>query len=229
MSKEIPVGFLISRTAHELNNPLAAVIGCAELLKRKMESGTPVPIALVDEILNQADRCRRVLSSLIQISIRDNLLLQKTDINALIREALGKRIVDGKIEGITVHLDLDPCRPSAYVDSDKLLKVLTLLLDNSLHVIRDGKKEGNIWLQSCRRDNAVFLELRDDGQRFSFPDKAFSPFDVEQESDKRIGLGLMICSDVVEKHRGTIEAGNWEKGAFIRILLPTGMADEPAP
>ena len=199
------VGRIVAGVAHELNNPLAVVIGTADLLRREtLESR-------IDErlrrISGQAQRAVKIVRSLLALARKQPTTWTTVDVNTLIEETLELEGYQFRSERVSVVRDLAPDLPGILADADQLQQVLTNLFLNALEAMRESRGHGTLTV-STRATGAdrVTVTVADDGPGIAAGDleRVFEPFFTTKKEQKGTGLGLSICRQIVETHRGRI-------------------------
>ncbi len=221
------VGQLVSGVAHELNNPLAAIMGFAELARMEL---APVDRSgkgtrLLEDIDLQVERCRRIVANLLQFARQQEPHLEAVEINKLVEQVLQLRMYEFETRNVGLVRDLDPSNPVACVDPGKMQQLILNLLNNAHDAIMDTGRPGTIWLRTRAVGSDILIEVLDDGTGFLDVQRAFDPFYTTKEVGKGTGLGLSLCYGIVKEHRGEIRAENWEKGARVAITIPVGNPD----
>lgn len=233
--KMVSLGRLVAGIAHEINNPLASIGGCAEaLLKRLSASGDqngklkdfPEYLQIIQE---ETYRCKNIISGLLNFSREVELALEPTEIQGLIREVGATVMRQIKAEKRPIRLEFIFPEEPLYVsgDSQQLRQVFLNLFINSLDAI-EGK--GKITIQVLRHAQKMTLLFQDTGCGIKKEDlgKVFDPFFTTKPPGRGTGLGLSICYSIIQAHRGNIEAisDGPGRGTIFKISLPLLEAEE---
>ena len=220
------LGQLVGGAAHELNNPLTAVMGYSDLL-----AGTELSSeqrALMQKIEQQVRRTRTLVSSL--LSFAKQVPAEKTlvDINALVQTAVKLCLPQVRGPHVQVHTDFASDLPRVLGDSNQLLQVCLHITNNALHALTDT---GGVLTVSARlQDTSVVLEFSDNGPGMQEPDRVFDPFYTTRPVGQGPGLGLSVCYGIIQEHNGKITGQNRpEGGAIFRIELPAVVDPARAP
>jgi two-component system, NtrC family, sensor kinase len=225
------IGQLISGVAHELNNPLAAVMGFTELAK--MEAGAQPDggptLRLLEQVDAHVERSRRIVANLLQFARRQEPRTESFEINAAVEQMLELRGYELATRNIIVVRDYDPGNPVLSADRDKLQQVVLNLLNNAYDAIAETGGPGTISVRTRVETGTIVLEFADDGPGFREPERAFDPFYTTKDVGKGTGLGLSVCYGIVQEHGGEIRVANRQRGACVTIRLPAGHPVPPAP
>jgi two-component system, NtrC family, sensor kinase len=217
------VGQLVSGAAHELNNPLTAIIGFSQLQRLKL-SKTAHPnqamVKVLDDILGQAERCRRIVANLLQFARQREPHQEVVRINEIIEQVLQLREYEFTTRNISLLRVYDPTSPKLCADSCKLQQVFLNLLNNAHDAILETGRPGKIQVNTVAEESRVRIEISDDGAGFREPGRAFDPFYTTKDVGRGTGLGLSVCYGIVQEHGGTIRVENRNPGAAVIIQLP---------
>jgi signal transduction histidine kinase len=223
-AKMSAVGRMLSGMAHELNNPLAVIMGNTELAKRRLVAagGDSREIKLMDNLHEQGDRCRKIVANLLQFARQEPPRLEAVRLNDVVEQALQLREYELKTRNIELIRELDAANTVFCADPNKIVQVVLNLLNNAHDAIREAGSTGKIWVRTSADNAQVRLEFSDNGTGLREPERVFDPFYTTKEVGQGTGLGLSVCYGIVEEHYGSIRAENWEHGARFTILLPIG-------
>jgi len=193
------MGQLAAGIAHEVNNPLGILLLHANLLLEDCENDPEVS-ADVKLIVDQANRCKKIISGLLNFARQSRVVRQPTDVTDLVAEILRTiPIAEGVSIEVVDHLD----DPIAELDGDQMIQVLTNLFTNAQHAMPDG---GVITVTLDGTEENVIVTVQDEGT--GIPDenlgKLFSPFFTTKQVGKGTGLGLAVTHGIVKMHRGQI-------------------------
>jgi signal transduction histidine kinase len=211
------LGQLVGGAAHELNNPLTAMMGYADLLAATELSGDQR--VLMQKIEYQVRRTRTLVSSL--LSFAKQVPAEKTlvDINALVQTAVKLCLPQSRGPNVQVHTDFAKELPRVLGDSNQLLQVCLHITNNALHALTDTG--GTLTVSARLQDARVLLEFSDDGPGMQEPERVFDPFYTTRPVGQGPGLGLSVCYGIIQEHNGKITCQNRpEGGAIFRIELP---------
>jgi signal transduction histidine kinase len=211
------LGQLVGGAAHELNNPLTAMLGYSDLLAATPLDGEQR--ALADKIGHQVRRTKSLVSSL--LSFAKQVPTEKTllDVNALAQTAVKLSQPQLRARSIQVHTDFTDDLPHILGDSNQLLQVCLHITNNALQAMAEAG--GTLTVSTRRQDDLVLLEFSDSGPGADEPDRVFDPFYTTKPVGQGTGLGLSACYGIIQEHKGKILCQNRpEGGATFRIALP---------
>jgi len=217
------VGQLIAGVAHELNNPLTAILGYAELLES--EGLQPRAADYVAKLFKQAQRTHRVVQNLLSFARQRKPQREEVDIRKVLDETLALRDYDLKTNNIRVEREA-PAEPLKVVaDPHQIEQVFLNIINNAVDAILETGKTGKIKIRVYWQNGHVCTQFSDDGPGLKDPKRIFDPFYTTKSVGKGTGLGLSICYGIVKEHGGDITANNApDGGAVIEVRLPAATA-----
>ncbi len=212
------IGQLVAGVAHELNNPLASIVGYSELISDDLPPG-PARQKL-DKMLREAQRMKRIIENLLRFARQNNLEKKTANLEPLLHDVLALREYHLRNNDVDVQLQIESNLPLVALDEDQFKQILLNLLNNSIDAL-EGSFQKSIRIEATRRGERVVLCFDDSGPGFSDMNRAFDPFYTTKPVGKGTGLGLSICYGIVKEHGGEISAANLEpRGARITLELP---------
>jgi signal transduction histidine kinase len=233
--KMATIGLLAAGVAHEINNPLTAISGFAEGLRRRlpklqgcfdtMAGGSNLREDFqeyLETILNECNRCRDIVSRLLTFSPREKVEFYPIDLNQLIVNVLKllRHHLKSKPPDF-IQLDLAASLPPIKGAAAELKQVILNLVLNALDATQN---EGDITLRTWKRtDGHVILAVEDSGcgippERMH---KLFEPFFTTKPVGQGIGIGLSTCYNIIKQHGGEITVTSEEgKGTTFFVKLP---------
>ena len=219
------VGQLIAGVAHELNNPLTAILGYAQLLDG---AGLDHRSAdYVKKLFKQAQRTHRVVQNLLSFARQRKPLKQDVDLKKVLEETLVLREYDLKVSNIALERDLPEDMPLVVADPHQLEQVFLNVINNALDAMLESSSSGVLKVRGFRKNNFVCVEFDDSGPGIKDPSRIFDPFYTTKSVGKGTGLGLSICYGIIKEHGGEIVARNRDEGgAAIEIRLPVSEKQE---
>jgi signal transduction histidine kinase/ligand-binding sensor domain-containing protein len=219
-------GELASSLAHEVNQPLAAIVTNAQAGRRFLAREQPSR-AEIDEILSdiaqQGQRASEVIRRLREFLRKHEAQRLPVDVNGVVRDTLP--LVRREIEdhGVSTRLELAVDLPAVLADPVQLQQVLVNLVKNSCEALADQAGPRFIEIHSRRYDGRVLMDVSDNGPGLSpeVSGRLFQPYVTTKASG--MGLGLAICRSIIEAHGGRLSAEPRAQGGVqFRIDLPAG-------
>ena len=226
------VGQLIAGVAHELNNPLTAILGYAQLLEG--EGLQDRASDFVRKLFKQAQRTHRVVQNLLSFARQRKPQKQQVDICKVLDETLALRDYDLKVNDITVEREVEQLVPAVTADPHQLEQVFLNIINNAVDAMLEAGQAGKLKVRVYAQDGHVHTEFQDSGPGIKEPNRIFDPFYTTKSVGKGTGLGLSICYGIVKEHGGDISARNRpEGGAIVVVRLPSAhraeSLDSPSP
>lgn len=218
--KMAAVGQLISGVAHELNNPLTAILGYSQLLTSSGQMG-PQGVEYSEKLYKQAQRTHRIVQNLLSFARQHKPERVPVQLNLILEETLGLRDYDLRMNHIRVHLDLAQDLPYTSADPHQLQQVFLNMVNNAVDAMLEHSNEGDLWVRTGAREDKLFIEFTDSGPGVKDASRVFDPFYTTKPVGKGTGLGLSICYGIVSEHGGTIQVRNVPpRGASFTIEVP---------
>ncbi len=217
------MGQLSAGIAHELNNPLGVITMYSNILLDEAPEGDPVRDDL-NLIVEQAERCKKIVSGLLNFARKNQVNLQETDVVKFTRRSIDSII---KPANIRIVFEPDIMDPVASLDIDQMMQVMTNLEKNAVEAMPAG---GTLTIGVEGDEESVCFVVSDTGLGISPEnlDKVFTPFFTTKESGKGTGLGLPLIYGIVKMHRGKIRlTSNTDPtagptGTTFKITIPRG-------
>jgi signal transduction histidine kinase/CheY-like chemotaxis protein len=225
------IGELVGGVAHELNNPLAAIMGFTELAKTEaaaLPDAGPL-LRLLDQVDTDVERSRRIVANLLQFARRQEPRIEAFRLNAAVDQMVELRAYQLATRNTRIVRDYDQSDPLLCADRDKVQQVVLNLLNNAHDAITETGRQGTITVTTRAEDGGIVLRVADDGSGFRDPARAFDPFYTTKEIGKGTGLGLSVCYGIVSEHGGRIHAANRDPGAVVTVWLPAGRPEQHPP
>jgi PAS domain S-box-containing protein len=217
------VGQLIAGVAHELNNPLTAILGYAQLLES--EGLNERAQDYVGKMFKQAQRTHRVVQNLLSFARQRKPERSEVDVRKVLEETLTLRDYDLKVNNITVEKDLGPEPALVVADPHQIEQVFLNIINNAVDAVLETGRSGKLKIRVYCEKGDVCAQFADDGPGIKDPKRIFDPFYTTKNVGKGTGLGLSICYGIVKEHGGDITAHNAaEGGAVIEVRLPMAVA-----
>jgi two-component system sensor kinase FixL len=224
------VGALTTTLAHELNQPLTAILSNAEAAEQLLEGPAPRLEGLreiLQDIVKDDRRAVEVIRRLRGLLAKGTVEPAALDVNEIVAEVARLVSADAAVRDVSVRLDLAPDLPPVWGDRVQLQQVILNLLLNALDAMADADRGGRRLLLETARGGPrdVRIAVRDSGTGLDAATlgQIFEAFYSTKSTG--MGMGLTIARQIVEAHGGRLEAGNnAEGGATFSFTLPTGGA-----
>jgi CheY-like chemotaxis protein len=223
------MGQMLAGVAHELNNPLTAILGVTELL-RERPSPDETSRRQLELTHRQARRAARIVQNLLEFSRPASPQKKPLDVNNLIERTLQLHEHSLRRNGIEVDFHPQPGFPGVVGDANQLIQVFLNLVTNAEQAIREIRDSGRLQIRLGRTGDRVSVAFQDDGigiRPEALP-RIFDPFYTTKRPGGGTGLGLSICLSIVREHGGTIEAEALPAGgSAFTVYLPQAPLPEP--
>jgi PAS domain S-box-containing protein len=216
------MGQMLAGVAHELNNPLTAILGVSELLRDRqgVDEGTKRQLEMTHR---QARRAARIVQNLLEFSRPASPQKKVLDLNNIIDRTLQLHEHSLRRNNIDVDFRPFPGLPPITGDANQLIQVFLNLVSNAEQAIREVRQSGRIQIRLGQTLNRVFATVQDDGVGIK-PEalaRLFDPFFTTKRPGGGTGLGLSICMSILREHGGNIEAESLPAGgAAFTVSLP---------
>jgi PAS domain S-box-containing protein len=218
------IGTLAAGIAHEVNNPLAAMIMTAQLLRRKNLG--PEINRMLDDVIEDGKRCAKIVRSVQKFARQEPSDRVPLDLNDIVRAAEELSHTQLRHSGIELRLELTDGLPPVVGDATELEQVLLNLITNAAHASEKGQA---VVVSTNAGDGFARISVKDEGHGMSEETKkhVFDPFFTTRVRQGGSGLGLSIAYGLVEEQGGTIgvdsEVG---RGTTITVSLPVSSESE---
>jgi len=216
--KMAAVGQLVSGVAHEVNNPLTAILGFADLLLENPE----IPETARKDlrvILQEAQRTKTIVQNLLSFARQMPPQRNAVQLNMILRRTIQLRSYDFNSHGVDIVEHLDEGLPEVIGDAHQLQQVFLNILNNAYDAVHEVGRPARIEIMTTKAGNAVEVSFRDNGYGISHPDRIFDPFFTTKEVGKGTGLGLSICYGIVKEHGGEILCHNNTDGQGATFIV----------
>jgi signal transduction histidine kinase len=221
------LGQLVAGAAHEINNPLTAILGYTDLLN-ETTTLDPEQKNIAANILQQARRTKDLVASLLNFSKQTPAMRRPVDINSVVQTALKLSHDRLHAHNIQVITELSCTLPQISVDRNQLLQVFLHVIRNAADAMQ-ARNEGTLTARTRFENGSVVCEFIDRGGGIADPQRVFDPFYTTRAVGKGAGLGLSACYGIVGDHGGSIRCENIADGACFRIELPATSSPQSAP
>jgi two-component system NtrC family sensor kinase len=219
--KMAAVGQLVSGVAHEVNNPLTAILGFADLLS----SQDNIPESArhdLEIIIQECQRTKQIVQNLLRFARQTPPRHELVDLKGVLQRTLQLRSYDFANHSVVIEENYAADLPALMGDTHQLQQVFLNILNNAYDAIRETGKSGKIEVTTELSNNHVEIAFADNGPGIRAVDRIFDPFYTTKEVGKGTGLGLSICYGIIREHGGEIVAGNrlGGSGAVFTVRLP---------
>jgi PAS domain S-box-containing protein len=225
------MGQLLAGVAHELNNPLAVVMGQAALLSQSVRNKQQMERA--EKIVQASERCARIVNNFLALARQRSPERQAVHINQVVREAVELLAYPLRVDNVEVEWDLAAEVPMLWADPHQLHQVIVNLVSNAHQAMREvaGPRRLTVATGVGAGEARVWVEVRDTGPGIAteLEGRIFEPFFTTKPPGVGTGLGLSLCQGIVEGHGGWIGVRQGVKGgAVFRVELPVEEQEAPA-
>ena len=215
------IGRLVSGVAHEVNNPLAAILGFTDLLLENPE----VPLSAREDlkiILQETQRTKDVVQDLLSFARQRPVQRELVQVNSVLRQTIKLRSYDFASHGVEVLEDFEETLAPALGDSQQLQQVFLNILNNAYDAVQEAGQRGRIKIHTRRRTDMIEVAISDNGTGIVDPQRIFDPFYTTKQVGKGTGLGLSICYGIVRAHGGEIQcwSNEEESGSTFVVRIP---------
>ncbi len=216
--KMASIGRLVSGVAHEVNNPLAAILGFTDLLLENPD----IPASARGDlqiILQETQRTKDIVQDLLSFARQRPVQRELVRVNTVLRQTIKLRSYDFASHGVEVLEEFDEALAPAMGDSQQLQQVFLNILNNAYDAVQESGQRGRILIRTVSRGDSIEISVSDNGTGIADPERIFDPFYTTKHVGKGTGLGLSICYGIVRAHGGEIQCWNNEGGAGSTFLV----------
>jgi len=217
------MGQLLAGVAHELNNPLTAIMGYGELINDAIAA--PHARDQLAKLVSEARRMNRIIDNLLRFSRQGVRSNQTVDLSPIVQQVLALREHNTRIRDVRVDLHIAPDLPLLAVSEDEIKQILLNLFNNASDALEGAPGSKQISIRAYRSGLRAVIEVEDTGPGFANLNRALDPFYTTKPAGKGTGLGLSVCYGIVKKRGGNLEIENVvPHGARVTIKLPVAEA-----
>jgi signal transduction histidine kinase len=210
------LGQLVAGAAHEINNPLTAILGYSELLaeNRNLDSAQ---VTMAQKIGQQARRTRDLVSGLLSFAQQAPAEKTLVDLRQVVQRALQMKVLQLETKGIRVENNIATSLPPIWGNFNQLMRCCLEIVGNAMDAL-EKTSGGVLWISVHRVYEEIVLEFADSGCGLVEPKRVFDPFYTTKEIGKGTGLGLSATYGVVQDHQGQITCHNRPEGGAVFVL-----------
>jgi signal transduction histidine kinase len=215
------LGLLVSGVAHDLANPLTSINGYVQLLLKYEKD--PQKLGDLQRVLAEAERCGRIVNSLLSFARRNPAERLEVDVGMVLRSTFELRERHLKSSGIAASLVVEEGTPTAFADGHQLQQAFLNILINAEQALNRSGSTLRIRAKPVQQGREwVVVEFFNDGPPIpsDVREHIFTPFFTTKERGEGTGLGLTICQRILREHGGDVEAVSEEGGTTFRLQLP---------
>src|ERR1700688_1220856 len=222
------LGQLAAGAAHEINNPLTAILGFSDLLADDPTLSEKAR-STAGKIRDQARRTKTLVGNLLSFARQVPAERTLLDLNTVVTNAMQLRALDLRNSSTKVELKLESVLPGVRGDGNQLMQVFFNIISNAVDAMESHNGGGTLTIKTMRDRANVVVLFSDTGPGIREPHRVFDPFYTTKPIGKGTGLGLSICFGIVQEHAGKILCYNGQGGgAVFRVELPAVLAAFPA-
>ncbi len=219
------IGRLVAGAAHEINNPLTAILGYSDLL---VEEGklAPEQQEMAEKIRQQARRTKHLVQNFLTFAKQAPTRMMPIDMASVIEDALQLQELDLGHRNIHTVTRLPAGHVMVNGDANHLLQMCVHIFNNAMEAMADAHGQGTMTVALEARDDQAVMTCQDTGPGVAEPDRIFDPFYTTKAVGKGTGLGLSACYGIVRDHGGQIGCTNLPQGgAIFTVSLPLAMVE----
>ncbi len=219
--KMAALGRLVAGVAHEVNNPLSAIVGFTDLLLENRE----IPDTAREElglILQEAERTRLIVQNMLRFAREMPPHREPLQVNLVLQQALKLRSYGLANRNVEIVQRFTENLPVVVADPNQLEQVFLNILNNAFDALEETDRRGRIEVETSLHGETVEICFRDNGPGISNPERIFEPFFTTKPAGEGTGLGLSICYGIIQDHHGEIVCENnaGAEGCTFLIRLP---------
>ena len=224
------LGELVAGVAHELNNPLASIMGFLQLLlARDLPSDVK---RRIETVYSEAERMAKIVKNLLTFGRKHTPEKKYLGLNGIVEKTIELKTYQFKVNQIKVETDLQPGLPMTMLDFHQIQQVLINLLNNAEHAMAEKGRGGTLRFRTRIVGGRIELRVADSGPGIPLEaqTRVFEPFYTTKKEGKGTGLGLSICYGIVKEHGGGIRVESEPgKGTTFVLDFPIIAAPDARP
>ena len=221
------VGVMVEGIAHEINNPLASVIGFAQMLTYEdIPENTKETVKIISD---NAQRIADIVKNLLTFAQQQKLERTYINVNNILQATLAMRAYPMEISNIKVTTQLDLTLPLTMADAEQIQQVFLNIIINAETGMKSAHDKGNLLIKTEKIENTIQISFTDDGPGIPEANLVhlFDPFFSTRGVGQGTGLGLSVCYGIITEHSGQIYVKSQiGKGATFIVELPIGQGEQ---
>jgi signal transduction histidine kinase len=216
------LGHLVAGAAHEINNPVTAILGYSELLCSD-PTVPPAQVSMARKIGQQARRTRDLVADLLSFAQQTPAEKASVDVGMLLQRAVQMEMAETNGKNIRIELKISPSLPAVVANANQLLQSFVQIIANAVDALEEVSG-GSLLISAGAQARDIVLEFSDSGPGIREPHRVFDPFYTTKPVGKGTGLGLSATYGVIQKHGGQITCSNKPQGgALFTVRLPAAV------
>ncbi|HXZ41851.1 MAG TPA: ATP-binding protein [Terriglobales bacterium] len=213
------LGQLVAGVAHELNNPLAVIMGYGELMGDEISSARARD--QLHKIVGESRRMKKIIDNLLRFSRQSARDTQAVHLAPVLQEVLALREYYLRTHNVRVELEVEPNLAPLAINEDEIKQILLNLLNNSSDALESVASSKRISVRAAQNGSRATILVEDTGPGFANLNRALDPFYTTKPVGKGTGLGLSVCYGIVKERGGDLRIENvTPRGARVIIELP---------
>ena len=213
------LGQLAGGVAHEINNPMAVILGFSQSIAKKIKEDDSLYMPL-KSIEREAIRCKKLVGDLLTFSRTGKPEKEKAGVNEIIEQTISLIEAQTKIKNIEIIKKYNENLPRIMLNISRIQQVIINLCSNAIDAMPSG---GKLFIETNLGDKNVEIKITDTGTGMTdeVKKRLFEPFFSTKEVGKGTGLGLSLCYEIIQSYNGTIEVESESgKGSVFIIKIP---------
>ena len=213
------MGQLVAGVAHELNNPLTAIMGFGELISDAITSARTNDY--LKRLMNETRRMKRMTDNLLRFSRQSSPQTHATHLSPVVQEVLALCEFKARSSKVSVEADIAADLPLLALNEDEIKQVLLNLFNNSCDALHETPDPRHVRIRAYRNGANAVVEVEDTGPGFSNLSRALEPFYTTKPVGEGTGLGLSVCYGIAKRRGGELRIENVKpNGARVTLEVP---------
>lgn len=213
------MGQLVAGVAHELNNPLTAIMGFGELIGDNVTSSRGSD--QLKRLLSETRRMKRITDNLLRFSRQSSTDLKAAYLSPVVQDVLALCEYQTRKSKICVQTEIAPNLPLLAFTEDEIKQILLNLFNNSCDAMQSCEGTRQIRIRASQEGGRVLIQVEDSGPGFANLNRALDPFYTTKPVGKGTGLGLSVCCGIAKRRGGNLIIENLQpQGARVTVEVP---------